>query len=92
MQLEATVEPAVTPSRSVRKVRWHRGCHRACRLSFTRYMLTSILSQWSPVMTLISVHLYLLICGPQNLSLEVHCTPDVFPHLHTSYTYVRMHA
>ena len=43
-------------------------------------------------MRLISVRMYLLICGSQEVSLEVHCPPDVFPHLRTSYTYVRMHA
>ena len=35
VQQEVAVEPAAIPSRSVRKVRWQKGCHRACRLSFT---------------------------------------------------------
>ena len=35
MQQEVAAEPAVIPSRSVRKVSWHRGCCPACRLSLT---------------------------------------------------------
>lgn len=40
VQQEVAVEPAVIPSRSVRKVSRHRGCCRACRLSLISYNVT----------------------------------------------------